>query len=466
MSPLAHIALLGWIPAVIALFSLLRSRTAVIAAFLIAWLLLPNSGYNFQGIPDYTKVNATCVGVLLAALIFDSGRLFRFRPSALDIPMLLWIVAPLFSSLSNGLGLYDGLSSSLTQIFTWALPWFIGRLYLTSLDDLTALAKGIFIAAVLYMPLCWIEMRLSPQLHNWVYGFSQHTLAQAYRAGGWRPMVFMQHGLALAAFLGTAVVCGYWLWRSGAVRTVWGLPTYFPLAVLSGTFFIARSFGALVLTVGALVGLSVVRHIGLGKTAAVLLAIAPVVYMGGRVTGLVSGDALTSAAATVSSERSASLRFRLNNENLMIDHSMNRPLLGWGGWGRGRVFDDAGQDVTVTDGLWIITLSGNGLYGLAGITMVLVLPGLLLLWRIPGRSWRHPAAAGAVALATVVLLHMVDNLFNAMINPVYLLAAGGIATVARLSLAPSPGRGRTLPAATSDAPTITSQRAWPRRGTT
>ena len=57
------------------------------------------------------------------------------------------------------------------------------------------------LGGLIYVPLCLFEVRMSPQLHNMVYGFAQHSFGQTVRGGGWRPMVFMQHGLAVGLFM-------------------------------------------------------------------------------------------------------------------------------------------------------------------------------------------------------------------------------------------------------------------------
>ena len=51
MTILVPIALFGWIPVVLMIFSLLPPRRAVIAAFISAWLFLPMAGYSDSGVP-------------------------------------------------------------------------------------------------------------------------------------------------------------------------------------------------------------------------------------------------------------------------------------------------------------------------------------------------------------------------------------------------------------------------------
>ena len=54
---------------------------------------------------------------------------------------------------------------------------------------------------------------------------------------------------------------------------------------------------------------------------------------------------------TVGDDRAGSVQFRLDNENMLAKKAMQQPLFGWGGWNRARVFDESGNDLTVTDGV-------------------------------------------------------------------------------------------------------------------
>jgi len=150
MNILVPIMMFGWIPIVIGLFSRLPPRRAVITSFLFAWMFLPMAEYPIPGLPDYTKMSATCWGVLIAALIFDSNSIFSFRFKIIDIPMIVWCLCPALSSLSNDLGLYDGISESLAQTVTWGFPYFIGRIYFNDLESLKEFHFGIFMLPYLH----------------------------------------------------------------------------------------------------------------------------------------------------------------------------------------------------------------------------------------------------------------------------------------------------------------------------
>src|SRR5436189_6460176 len=125
MSFLVPLTMFGWIPTVLALFWLLPPRRAVVAAFLIAWLFLPMAGYKLGGLPDYTKMSATCFGVLMGAALFDTDRLLMFRPKFWDLPMVLFCISPYFSSLANDLGWYDGVCAAVKQFISFGLPYVI-----------------------------------------------------------------------------------------------------------------------------------------------------------------------------------------------------------------------------------------------------------------------------------------------------------------------------------------------------
>ncbi len=59
----------------------------------------------------------------------------------------------------------------------------------------------------------------------------------------------------------------------------------------------------------------------------------------------------------------------------------------------------------------------------------------MLMSRIRGRGWSQPALAASVVIGVLLVLSVVDYLFNAMINPVFTLASGGLpAVVAGLAM--------------------------------
>jgi hypothetical protein len=426
MSPVVHVVMFGWVPAVVGLFSFLKPRHAVIASFLIAWLFLPVARYEIPGLPDYTKISATCFGIFLAAAIFDAGSLSRFRLRTLDIPMIVWCLCPIASSLTNGYGIYDGLAMSLRQVIQWGFPYFIGRVYFSSGEGLRDLAVGIFIGGMIYVPLCLYEIRFSPQLHNLIYGFHQHTFAQTLRWGAWRPMVFLDHGLMLGAWMMSASLVGVWLWRTGVLKDCKGMPAGWMVLLLLLTTVLCRSTGAAAQLFMGCAALFMTRRLQKPLFLILLIAI-PLLYIPARVSGAWTGENLVSlVSTTVSRERADSLAYRMFNEKILWDKARKKPVFGWGTWGGARVYDDQGKDISVTDGLWIISLGNHGMVGLVSMTLSILMPLLMLIRSLPARLLDHPAFAPASALSVLMGLYMVDCLLNAMINPVFMVMAGGV----------------------------------------
>ena len=424
------IALFGWIPVVLGMFGVLPPRRAVIAAFLLAWLFLPMAGFKLaEGVPVYDKMSATSVGVLLGMVVFDLRRLQSFRAGWIDLPMLMWCLSPIASSLSNDLGAYDGVSAAFRQTLTWGLPYFIGRVYFSDLASLKELAVGLFIGGLIYVPLCLIEIKMSPQLHTWVYGYHQHSFTQTFRMGGWRPTVFMQHGLMVGMWMCMTGLVGVWLWYARALpRTICQIPTALALLALVVTAVLCKSTGAIALLALGLAGLFAVPVLRTKWVIWALVIVAPL-YMVVRAGGIWDGSQLLQVSSdAVGDDRADSLAFRFRNEDMLAGKAMQRPVFGWGGWGRARVYDESGLDISRTDGLWIIALGNYGIVGLASWTLAMLLPAGLMLQRYPIRAWREEAVAPAMVLAVVVVLYTIDCIPNGMVNPIFTLALGGLAS--------------------------------------
>lgn len=454
MSILVPIALFGWVPTVLLLFALLPGRQAMITAFLAAWLFLPVAGYEIPGpLPTYNKMTATSMGVLLAVFLFDGSRLWGYRFRWVDLPMVAWCICPFLSSMDNGLGLYDALSGATYQAITWGLPYFLGRLYFSDLEGMATLARGLLIGGLIYVPLCLFEIRMSPQLHAMVYGYHQHSFAQTLRFGGFRPTVFMQHGLMVGMWMVAASLVGVWLWKSRAVRSIGGLHMHWLLAPLLLTTVLCKSAGALALMMVGIGVLFVSQWTRVALPLLVILLAAPL-YTAGRATGYWSGRELVDLSeAVVGGDRAGSVQMRLDNEDLLATKAMQRPVFGWAGWGRARVYNEDGRDVSVTDGLWIIVLGNHGLFGLSALLAAILLPGYLLWRRCPVRRWGDADIAPTAVVAVLLVLYMIDSLANAMVNPVFTVALGGatgtLAAMRRRSL-----RHRVAPGSQSQRPVL------------
>jgi len=344
--------------------------------------------------------------------------------------MLLWCCSPIVSSLSNDLGAYDGLAVVLTHFVWWGIPYLLGRAYLTDASELRELAVAMVKFSVIYVPLIVFENRMSATLHLRLYGFTSGGSDNyaAFGPLGWRPSVFMQNGLALTFFMGSCALLAVSLWVSGWNRRIWGIALGPIIVALLVSTILCKCLGANLLTFTGIAVLLLSRKFHLPVLLYCLIAVAPL-YMVLRATGVLDGRkliALTEATAT--QQRADSLATRMVNEDRLVAKAMERPVFGWGGWGRARVRDESGKDITLTDGLWVIAIGQQGIFGLIALYLTFLLPCFLLVRRHDG-GLTDAAVAPLMVFVVIVSLYAIDNLFNAMLNPLFLLATGGLTSL-------------------------------------
>ncbi|MEL6498758.1 MAG: hypothetical protein AAFZ67_14115 [Planctomycetota bacterium] len=470
MTSLATIVLLLWPFLVVpVLFVVLPVRLSVFASVIFGWLFLPFARMDFAGPIELSKYGACTLTVLACAALFDSSRFARYRFHLLDLPMVLWVLSAPLASLTNGLGLSDAASSLFHESVTWGIPYILGRLYITDGASLRDLAMVLLAAGMAYVPFVLWEARMSPRLHVQLYGFVTyaHGSTANWRFGGWRPVVFQQHGLMLGLLMGSIAVLGAWMWWTGSWRRFrplgffqrrggerWGtwsgiarraggssdemsglvLPTLPVVGVLIVVALLCRSLNALMLMAmigGALVALR--NPIWPTRIAMVCLLVVPILYAGNRVApslvGVSVDKPVIEVARLLDPYRAASMQFRVESEAMLAEKAMQRPVFGWGGWGRSRVKNDYGEDVSVTDGLWIIALGTRGLFGLATWYLSMTAAVWVLVTRYPPRVLSSPEAAPAVGLACVMLMFVIDCLPNAMVTVIHPMIAGGLSAI-------------------------------------
>ncbi len=437
MTPLVPLSIFSLIPLIIVLFDKFpkQPRIAVIIGFLYAFMYLPYYGYGIPLFPEFNKINTACYGVLIATYMKHPEVFQRFKFSIVDVPVVVWCVVPLFTSISNGLGIYDGMVTFLGASMTWGAPYFLGRLYITSRQAVEDLLMGFFIGALLYVPLCLYEVAMSPQLHKQVYGFHPHDdFSQSKRGGGWRPQVFMNHGLMNGMWMASGTLAGVSLFLGGALkrRLPGALKAAAPFLVLGlmGNMVLLKSMGALMLMmagIGMLVATKVVRM----TLPLFILLLFPLWYVTVRSTGYWKGQDLLDFLGTIADPaRIGSLSYRMYNETNLSEHAWTRPLLGWGGWDRSFIFDEEGNATSVPDGMWILAFGKTGYIGLYSLFLTFLLGPLLFLFKYPAKTWKDKQTFAIASAPIIVTLFAIDSLLNDMFNPIMPLLIGGLVAVA------------------------------------
>ncbi|UYV38719.1 hypothetical protein N4R57_06670 [Rhodobacteraceae bacterium D3-12] len=433
---LAYLALTLWPLVSIALFRRFDTGRAVIWSLLLAYLFLPPppAVFDFPLMPPLSKQTLPPVVAFLVAWAMRGRELRLFPQSRVArVLMVVFVGSPLATVLTNGEPVFFGVVGlpALRMVEAFALmvqngmlllPFILGFNFLDKTQDQRDLLFALVAAGLVYSVLMLIEVRLSPQINVWVYGYFQHSFAQMVRFGGFRPIVFLYHGLWVAFFALTVVVAAAALFRGseGRARTHYFMITGYMWAVL----VLCKSVASLAYS---LILLPLVLFMGtvLQLRVAVLVAMVAVAYPAMRGLDLVPTDWLVEQAASIDRDRAASLDFRFDNEQVLMERARIKPVFGWGSWGRNHILDPvSGRILTVTDGRWIITIGVFGWVGFIAEFGLLTWPLLLLAGRSRGLGGNTEVSPWLGPVALILAFNLFDLLPNATITTLTFLLSG------------------------------------------
>jgi hypothetical protein len=437
----AYLVLLGWPLVAVLLFRLLPLQRALVWTMISGHLLLPSRteikvpvlpGLDREIIP---AVAALVLCLLMAPKMPPSNALSaRLGRNVLLTLLALVVVTPALTVLNNtapvidgklylpGLRLYDVLGLVLIVLFQ-LIPLWLGLRYLNDREGHKAILEAIALSAVAYTLPALFEIRMSPQLHVWVYGFFPHSFAQAMRDGGFRPMVFLNHGLLLGIYFCMSIVAAIVLFREARREGRRAVPWLIAALWLTFVLVLSKSLGALALAVifatwTMLMGRRL--QVILGVVVAVVVLLYPML----RGSGLVPIDTVYAVSKSISTERASSLKFRLDNEERLLAHANEKPLTGWGSWGRNLLYDPRdGQPTTITDGVWLIYI---GVYGWLGYIGRFGLLTVSILFYALSRRAASPSliTPGLIMVLSAALTDLLPN--SGLLNYMWLMS-GAIA---------------------------------------
>jgi hypothetical protein len=434
---LAYLMLAAWPLITLVMFRRWPIERALIWSLLGAYMFLPPppAAFDFPLVPPLTKESLPSLATFAICLIHAKARA-PLLPKSLPARVLvaLFILSPIATVLTNGepvfygriglpaLGLKDMVALCLLQAIL-LLPFLLARQHLATPEGLRELVMALMLGGLIYSLPMLIEVRLSPQLNFWIYGYYQHSFEQTMRAGGFRPIVFMYHGLWVAFFTVMAITCAIALAREADVRR--RILYLLAALYLGGVLVLCKSLGSLIYGV-YLAPLALFLPTRMQIRIAGLMAVVAVAYPVLKGAGLIPVDWILEQAAKVDPERAYSLRFRLDNEDILMERALEKPLFGWGSWGRNHILNPVtGVIETVTDGRWIILIGIFGWVGYLAEFGLVALP-ILMLW-VHGRRLgdaAHVRLIGPVAL--LLAINLIDMLPNATLTPLTWLFAGAV----------------------------------------
>lgn len=441
----AYTMLIAWPLVAMVLFRALPLPKALIWTIIGGYLVLPSATVmKVPMVPPFDKMSIPILSATLLCVVYErldgrgqtaaaGVRTRSARGRSLIVALLLLlVVTPVLTVLNNsepivsgrafvpGISLYDGASMISGTVIT-ILPFILAWRYLDTREAHRQLLVAFAVAGLFYAVPALFEVRMSPQLHTWIYGFFQHDFSQHMRDDGYRPIVFLNHGLLVSIFFCLSVLAALTLRREAkrvrekGAALGWGLAALALLFVL----FMTKSLGAFAIAIalGAVVAFCKQRMMVL---VAALIAIIVLFYPMLRGAGFIPTDTVHEYAVAISKERAQSLQFRLDNEETLLAHANRKPVSGWGSWGRNQLYDaETGRMTSVTDGVWIILI---GIYGWLGYTAhfgLLTVPIFLYARRRRefGPSFITP---GLIVLLAAVLIDLIPN--NSLLHYVWLIS--------------------------------------------
>jgi hypothetical protein len=398
-------------------------------------LLLPAAtSVDVALLPPLDKYSIPAISTLLLCWMKGTQSPAPRRSSVIYLLALGFITSPIFTSLNNSYelevggrsiaGFYplDAVKLAIRNSFTLA-PFFIGMRFVSSDGGRAKLLSSLPIATLFYSVPMLFEIRMSPQLHRWVYGFFPSSFVQQVRNGGFRPVVFLGHGLAVAMLTSMAVIATVVVLR--ARSRLLRLPAGTVVTYLAAVLLLCKSMASIVYaTLTAPLVLFTAPKTWVNVACAMLLFVCAYPLL--RTLNVVPVERISAAANTISADRSSSFETRVRNEDALLAKGNEKPFFGWGTWGRNRVYDQSnGADVTITDGEWIIQF---GMFGWLGYLSLFGLFATAVL------RARH-AVRGAVTPAKIVLgglclllaVNVIDLIPNAGLIPFTYMIAGAVA---------------------------------------
>lgn len=442
-NPLAIIALTLWVPLIFFFFIRFKSRPALAGALSVLGgvLFLPEKVcFNLPILPDLDKVALPVLTTLIACFIFARQKFAETKPfEGIDAIFLLVLVADVGMMLTNGdalispkaktvrsaIGPYELFGQVVLDLMIVYGTYYLGRVLFSRLQDVLAFVRVMFGFGLVYAGLALIELRFSPQLHTWVYGFMQSDFMHAARAGGYRPMIFLQQGLVFARFMAVALISGILLWRMNLL----GKKGLVGLIIGSLIFMVCKSLGALIfyLLFGPIVAFASSK---MHRRVIFVFAFIVAAYPLARGLDLIPVDDLLEIFASYSQERADSMMTRFDNEAELLDRARERIWFGWGGFGRSLVYNDEGIPTSIVDGEWIGIMGYRGIIGFIGSYGLYLLPLFLAVRRIKMlQSTEHQLVLGGFAIITTILA--LDTIPNAASNLPHYFWSGAVAGAAQ-----------------------------------
>lgn len=425
----AYLALILWPLVSVWLYKRYEVIPATFLTIVGGYLLLPvGVDFDFPLIPALNKTTIPAIMAFIGCRFVANKSIGLLPPKGLERNLIiLFFIGSVGMVFTNGdainelnrfipgLSYRDTVSVIISQGLL-LLPFIISMQLIKTHEDQIQLFKLLVLAGLVYSILIMFEIRMSPQLHKWVYGFFPHSWGQQVRYGGFRPVVFLGHGLWVSIFLVSVLGAALILTKLKIQLT-----TYFNrwvVAYLVMLLYLSKGFGAMVLGIALFFPIKFLGSFVVKRIAWCLATVA-ITYPLLCIMDLFPHQYLLELIEPINSRQAGSLEYRFNQETLLLERAKDKFIFGWGGWDRYKLAD------SVTDGYWIILF---GKYGMIGFLSIF---GLMYSALVRAGFGRNQAEDYKVQIliaghCLIVAVIMVDQIPNDSMNSLFWIIVGSL----------------------------------------
>ncbi|BCD97452.1 hypothetical protein [Marinagarivorans cellulosilyticus] len=435
---LAYAMMAMWPLFALIIYKKFGAERAAILVFLVPYLLLPEK--TEIDLPLLPSIDKTAIIGLAAYFILKkhiNKSLFFTNSSPIKFLLILGFLTPAITVMNNteslsfievekpGLTWWDGVTYFIQYFSLIYAPFIVGYYLLSTPANQRNILIFISTAGLIYLiPIAW-EVRMSPQLHSNIYGFFPHDFRQQIRNGGFRPVVFLGHGLTVSAFMVSAFIAACVLMRQTPNFKYKFIPAKFAFIALLIGVILCKSLGGLFIATFILVTLfftSKNRQTSIALFIGLILFSYPLI----RDSATPALDKISALIEAKNPDRAQSFSYRLNMETMILDHANSKALTGWGSFGRNFVRDMNGNPISVPDGHWVLLLSTFGWLGYISIYGLLTFTVLKLRQHVKKQK-DNSEHTYAIGLAMVLTATMIDVIPNSSFSNMTMLLAGSLA---------------------------------------
>lgn len=400
-----------------------NTLTATFITIVGGYLILPvNTGIDFPLIPAINKESVSAISALIGCIFIKKIKIDLIPKDGVEKWLvLIFLSLPILTVITNTEPVFDGkywrpglnFRDAIGGIFLnymKLIPFILGLQLIKTYDQQLSLFKYFTIAGLWYSLLILLEIRLSPQLHTWIYGFFPHVFNQQMRGDGFRAVVFLGHGLLVATFVLIALTSATTLWKQ-RINT-FGIPAFVTVLYMLMVLILSKTLGANLLAliiIPAIIWLPSSMHNKMSRLIMTIIILYPLLTM----FNMFPQQEILDFIRDIDADRAGSLYYRFRMEAIILEHTTDKFLFGWGSWYRNLPWG------SVPDGYWIVLLSSQGFIAFLavfGLALTATIKGIKASNKLVEKADKQLLTINILLIVVI----MIDQIPNSSMNAIYI----------------------------------------------